>query len=180
METMPISVDACRRRALQFAALGLITAASGARAAYEQRAWPKARPAPPLALSDLDGRPWTLAALRGRPVMLNFWASWCEPCRAEMPSLDLLAARHEHDGLVVLTVNFKDGELAIRRFLDAVSLTLPVLLDRDGAAARAWDVTMFPTTLLIDRRGSPHSVVRGEVDWTGEDGRTIVALLLAS
>jgi thiol-disulfide isomerase/thioredoxin len=175
--TMPSR--ASRRFALQLGATGLIVLSGAARAGSEQRAWPSARPAPLLALSDLDGRAWTLAALRGRPVMLNFWASWCEPCRAEMPSLDLLAARHERDGLVVLTVNFKDGVDTIRRFLDAVPLTLPVLLDRDGAVARAWGVSVLPTTLLIDRHGQPRGTVRGEVDWTGGDGRAIVEPLLA-
>ena len=169
-----------RRLALQAGLAALAGRAAAAAPGHDVQAWPASRAVPPLALSDLDGRPWTLASLRGRPVVLNFWATWCEPCRAEMPSLDLMALQHEPDGLAVLTVNFKDGAPAVRRFLDAVPLTLPVLMDRDGAVARAWGVTVFPTTLMISRRGRPVSIVRGEVDWTGPAGRTLVEQLLAS
>ena len=77
------------------------------------------RPAPKLELVDLDGKPWRLDALKGRALVMNFWASWCEPCRAEMPSLELLARRHERDGLAVLAVNYKESLPTIRRFLDA-------------------------------------------------------------
>jgi len=169
-----------RRRLLQQAAGAAAWLAAGkARASPDVRAWPAGRTAPVLLLNDLGGKAWSLAALRGRPVLLNFWASWCEPCRNEMPALDLMALRYESAGLVALTVNFKDGLTAIQRFLDAVPLTLPVLPDRDGAVAKAWGVTLFPTTLLIDRRGLPRTVVRGEVDWTGAEGRALVEPLLA-
>lgn len=116
-----------------------------------------AAPAPPAT--------WTLASVRGRPVLLNFWASWCEPCRAEMPSLAALATEATADGLLVLTVNFKEGEAAIRRFQATTALALPVLRDADGAAAKAFGVRVYPSTVAIDRAGRARFTVVGEADW---------------
>jgi len=180
MRVMSSSPCIQRRAALRALAAVLLMPAGAARAAFEVLAWPASRAVPELALTDLDGRSWSLQSLRGQPVVLNFWATWCEPCRAEMPSLDLMALKHERDALVVLTINFKEAVPTVRRFLEAVPLTLPVLLDRDGVAARAWGVTVFPTTLLISRRGQPRGIVRGEVDWTGADGRALIEALLAA
>src|SRR5450631_498122 len=95
-----------RRRAMGWA-LGAVAALgvpSVARAAHEVRAWPAGRAVPMLSLRDLDGQPWHLSDLKGRAVLLNFWASWCDPCRAEMPSLQRLAVARRRDGMVVLAV----------------------------------------------------------------------------
>ena len=151
-----------------------------ARAAHVLRAWPADRPVPALQLNDLDGKPWRLAALKGRPVLLNFWATWCEPCRAEMPSLERLAARHERAGLVVLAVNFKEPVPTIRRFLELQPSTLTILLDTDGDAASAWTPRVFPTTVLIDRSGTPRQSVLGDLDWSGGAARELVEPLLAT
>jgi thiol-disulfide isomerase/thioredoxin len=117
--------------------------------------------------------------LHGRPVLLNFWATWCEPCREEMPSLQALARRHESDALAVLMVNYRESESTIRRFLERTPLALPVLLDRDGSAARDWTSRVFPTTVLIDRSGRPRHQVVGAVDWAGDDARQWLRELLA-
>ncbi len=161
---------------------GLLALAAGwplvSTAAYQVRDWPAGQPVPALKLNDLDGKAWSLADLRGRAVLLNFWATWCEPCRAEMPSLQSLARRHQGDGLVVLTINHQEAEPTIRRFLDQTPIALPVLLDRDGAASRAWTPRVFPSTVMIDRNGRPRRVVVGEVDWDGTDARPWLAELL--
>lgn len=149
-------------------------------AAYTVRPWPAAKPTPSLALTDLDGRPWSLAALKGRPVLLNFWASWCEPCRAEMPSLELLQTRHEKAGLVVLLVNYQEPLPKIKRFLEVLRFSLPILLDRDGDAANAWTPRVFPTTVLIDRSGAARSSVIGELDWMGEAARVLIEPLFVT
>ena len=163
------------------AVLALAVAAPfGATAAYQLRDWPSQQPVPALLLNDLDGKSWSLSDLRGRAVLLNFWATWCEPCRAEMPSLQALAQRHAADGLVALTVNYQESDLTIRRFLEQTPITLPVLLDRDGAAAKAWTPRVFPSTVLVDRSGRPRRVVVGEVDWSGEDAKAWMADLLKS
>jgi thiol-disulfide isomerase/thioredoxin len=149
-----------------------------ARAAHVVRPWPATRPVPALALTDLEGKAWTLAALKGRPVLLNFWASWCEPCRAEMPSLELLATRHERAGLTVLAVNYKEALPTIERFLEVLPFSLPILLDRDGDAASAWTPRVFPTTVLIDRSGTPRQSVIGELDWMGGAAHDLLEPLL--
>lgn len=157
-----------------------VAAPFGAEAGYLLRDWPPGQAVPALHLNDLDGKAWSLADLRGRAVLLNFWATWCEPCRAEMPSLQALAHRRAGDGLVALTVNYQESEPTIRRFLERTPIALPVLLDRDGAAAKAWTPRVFPSTVLIDRGGRPRRVVVGEVDWNGEAPTQWMADLLAS
>ena len=177
----PRSSRTTRRCALgaSLAAVAALAIPRFAQAAHVVRPWPAGKPAPALSLTDLEGKPWTLAALKGHPVLLNFWASWCEPCRAEMPSLELLATRHEKAGLVVLSVNYEEPLPTIKRFLETLPFSLPILLDRDGDAASAWTPRVFPTTVLIDRSGLPCSSVIGELDWMGEAARVIVEPLLA-
>ena len=143
-----------------------------------RRPWPRGRATPALKLPDLDARPWQLTERRGRVVALNFWASWCAPCREEMPSLELMAQRHEADGLEVVALNFKEGVGTIRRFLDQTGLGLPVLRDADGFAARACDVTIFPSTLFVGRQGRAGFTVVGATDWTAEPARSWVRALL--
>ncbi|MBI3367736.1 MAG: TlpA family protein disulfide reductase [Burkholderiales bacterium] len=165
-----------RRAAM--AGLALSAAAGSARAEPSPRPWPRGQATPALALPGQDGGSWTLASARGQVVLLNFWASWCEPCRTEMPSLELLAQRHEKDRLQVLAINFRETDSALRRFVDQWPVTLSILRDRDGAAAQACGVRVFPTTLAVGRDGRIAFSVVGEVEWTGADARRWLAPLL--
>ncbi|MFY9511223.1 MAG: TlpA disulfide reductase family protein, partial [Rubrivivax sp.] len=140
--------------------------------------WPAQRPTPALALPAWEGPVFKLGEARGQVVLLNFWASWCEPCRAEMPSLELLAERHARDGLVVQAVNFRETDAAIRRYLAQWPISLPILRDSDGAAARDWQVRVFPSTIAVARNGRAAFSVTGECDWTAAEARRWIAALL--
>ncbi|MEY8875877.1 MAG: TlpA disulfide reductase family protein [Leptothrix sp. (in: b-proteobacteria)] len=171
-----------RRHLLSLCAVGLMRP-SRAQAEPQRRPWPADAATPVLELPrHASDTPWQLGALRGQVVLLNFWASWCEPCRDEMASLQRLAQRHGRDGLSVVAVNHRETDGAVQRYLAAQPpshpFTLPILRDRDGAAARDWGVKLFPTTIAVDRRGRAAFSVLGEADWDAEPVRGWVAALL--
>ncbi len=146
---------------------------------YEWRPWDARRPKPNLELAALDGSRWSLSRQRGQAVLLNFWATWCEPCREEMPSLQRVARRLADRGLRVVAVNYKEAAPAIQRFLQAQGLDLPVLRDADGEAARQWTPRIFPSTVFIDRQGRPSGVLVGAIDWESEAARARIDTLLS-
>jgi len=126
---------------------------------------------------DAAGKPLLLGALRGQAVVINFWASWCEPCREEMPSLAQLARAHTGK-LRVLAVNYKESPASVAQFAATTGLDLPTLRDPDGALARAWGIRVFPSTVLIASDGRVRSVVRGALDWNGAAAQPLIAPLL--
>jgi thiol-disulfide isomerase/thioredoxin len=149
-------------------------------AAHVVRAWPAGRPVPPLDVADLAGKPWRLDTLAGQVVVLNFWATWCEPCRLEMPSLDAMAARRRRDGVVVAAVNYKEAPDVIQRFLDRAPFKSQILLDSDGDATVSWTPRVFPSTVIIGRNGQPVHVVVGELDWEGAEAQALLDPLVAA
>jgi len=151
-----------------------------ATAAHVVRPWPAGRPTPPLDLVDLNGRRWRLESVAGQVVVLNFWATWCEPCRTEMPSLEALATRRRAAGLAVLTVNYKETPEAIQRFLEKLPFKLPILLDPDGDATVAWTPRVFPSTVLIARNGMPVHAVLGDLDWASAKANALLDPLVAA
>ena len=120
---------------------------------------------PPLALKTLAGAPFVLADQRGRTVLVNFWATWCAPCVAEMPALQRLADRLASRGVVVVAVNYQENAARIAPFVERLGLTLPVVRDHDGAARAAWGVNVFPSTFVVGPDQRIAWVARGEVDW---------------
>lgn len=109
--------------------------------------------APSLKLPLVGGGEIDLASYRGRPVLLNFWATWCDPCRAEMPVFERAQQQYRDQGLVVLGVDFQEHDPEIVAFRDEVGVTFPSLVDRTGEVTRQWRATGLPTTFLIDRQG---------------------------
>ena len=169
-----------RRQAILFGAVSLGTTGAPALAqGYDVTPWPPSQPRPALAATDLLGQRWDWADLRGRAVLLNFWASWCEPCRTEMPSLQTLAELYGPERLVVLAANAKESKTTIERYVQRSGLSLPVLSDPDGVMTRQWGVRVFPTTVLVGADGRVRAVLRGELDWTSQAAARLVEPLLA-
>ena len=119
--------------------------------------------APDLSLSTLGGDPITLSQLRGKPVLINFWASWCPPCRTEMPAIQNVYNEFKDQGFVVLAVNttYQDNLGDATTFAQIRKLTFPILLDQAGDAANLYEVRALPSTYFIDADGIIQEVVVG-------------------
>ena len=159
------------------AALALLASPAWAQSSFEVQNWPVHKSAPVIAGLDASDKPVALASLKGQALLLNFWASWCEPCREEMPSMSQLA-KSNAGTLRMLAVNFKESAATAQRFKDSTGLEIPVLRDPDGALARVWGIRVFPSTVLIDANGRVHSVVRGALDWNSAAATQLIAPLL--
>ena len=155
----------------------ILSCAATVSGAQELRAWTGGA-TPPLVLQDLDGRPHRLADYRGKVVLINFWATWCAPCLAEMPSISKLRASLAGQPFAVLAVNLAEPESRIRRFMEQVPLDFPVLLDRDTAAAKAWKARILPASFVVDPDGRIRYSVLGEIDWTEARVRKAIQALL--
>ncbi|MEO6929011.1 MAG: TlpA disulfide reductase family protein [Casimicrobiaceae bacterium] len=115
-----------------------------------------------LALADLRGNPVDLARYRGKTVLVNFWATWCVPCREEMPSLAALA---KTSGIAVLAVDVGETASRVERFLARYPSDLPILLDAHGEVAEAWSVSVYPSSYIIDGEGRVRAYIAGALDW---------------
>ena len=133
-------------------------------------------PAPDLALPQLDGTPRTLRDLRGQVVLINVWATWCPPCRAEMPAIQQAYTAYRDRGFIVLAVNQREDATAIRPFLEQHGLTFPIVLDRDGQASATYQASALPSSFFVDRRGVIRTVYHGPMPPSVIDG-TIEQLL---
>ena len=133
---------------------------------------------PRLALKDTAGRPHTLADYRGRVVLVNFWATWCEPCRDEMASMRVLRQRLAGRPFEIVTVNYGESEAKVTAFFKSADLDFPALLDPNQEAPRAWRVRVLPASFLVGRDGRVRYSVIGEIDWAAEEAiRTVRTLL---
>ena len=120
-------------------------------------------PAPDFALTTLDGQSIALADLADTPIVLNFWATWCGPCRREMPSLQAASERYGDDVLIV-GVDQAEDPRTVQRFVDELGLTFPIPMDTDGSIGQRYNVTGLPTTYFIDSRGIIRHVWAGEMN----------------
>ena len=130
--------------------IGLLLAASQA---ARLPGTPVAVPLPDVTLTTMEGETVNLAELRGRSLLINFWATWCPPCQEEMPALERVDRKWRERGVTVLAINFEEDGQAIRQYLTENELSLPVLQDTAGDAAIELDITYLPTTLFVDAEG---------------------------
>ena len=119
--------------------------------------------APDFTLDTLQGEKVTLSDLRGKIVLINLWATWCPPCRAEMPALEKSYELYKDSGVVILGVNLtnQDSEKDVSRFVEEFGLTFPILLDRDGNVSALYQLMGLPTTYFVNREGIIRTVVVG-------------------
>jgi len=123
------------------------------------------RPAPALRLADMDGEAFDLAEARGRWVFVHFWASWCVPCRKEMPAIQRMAEQLGQDGPAIVLVNTAEDEDTLFAFLAATAPDLPSLMDRDGRVTEAWEPRGLPATYLVDPEGRLRYQALGGRPW---------------
>jgi peroxiredoxin len=135
---------------------------------------------PLFSLDALTGERTDLAQLRGRVVLVHFFATWCEPCRAELTSLQNLAGRMQDKPLTVIAVDAGEVDGRVQRFFATLSVPFPVLLDRDRAVSKAWQVYALPTTFLLDSNLVPRFVAEGDFDWSRPEVEEALMKLIAS
>ena len=109
--------------------------------------------APNFQLQDLDGNTVSLSDLRGSPVMLNFWATWCGPCRAEMPHFQAVYEEYSAEGLVLLAINIGESQAEVASFKQSNNLSFTILLDSEAVVTLKYEVGPIPTTFFIDKDG---------------------------
>ena len=136
--------------------------------------------APDFYLPDLNDKELRLSDFRGKVVFLNFWATWCKPCREEMPSMEILYKNFEKDGLVILAISIDrvTTKKDIPPFVKALNLTFPILIDSWGQTDKRYKLMGVPETYIIDQQGILREKVIGPRDWTVLDNLQIVTQLL--
>ncbi len=120
-------------------------------------------PAPDFTLTTWDGKQVHLAALKGQPVVLNFWASWCDPCKAELPLLEHAWQSYHAEGVVFIGVNYQDQAQAAQQFLQKYHVTYPTGPDTSGTMSAQYGVNNIPTTIFIDRAGIVQRGILGQI-----------------
>jgi peroxiredoxin len=138
-----------------------------------------AKPALDFALPDLEGQQVSLQHYRGKVVFLNFWATWCIPCREEMPAMEQLHQTFEAQGLAILAVNLKESPEQVKAFFEQYQLSFTTLLDESGSVFRGYQVMGLPTTYLIGREGTLLARGVGGRDWRRAEGKDLIRALLA-
>lgn len=136
-------------------------------------------PAPTFTLPDFAGGKVRLEDFRGKLLMINFWASWCVPCREEMPAMERLYRKYRDNGFVLLGVNLQDDKIRAAAFIKELQITFPTAFDPDGEVGRLYGAWGLPATYLIDDKGIALARAWGPADWFSADARKLIEALLA-
>jgi len=139
---------------------------------------PDPSPAPYFTVMNPEGRKIGMNDLKGKLVLLNFWATWCPPCRLEMPSMEKLYREYKGKGLEVVAMNFMEGLEPINKFLKENKFSFTVLLDSDAKVSERYGVHALPVTFLIGRKGNMLVRSIGYKDWHSEESRKFISSLL--
>jgi thiol-disulfide isomerase/thioredoxin len=134
-------------------------------------------PAPPFHLQDMQGSYKHLSDFRGRVMIINFWASWCQPCRQELPSLNRARQALAEDEVVMLAINLGEEPQAVEAFMNDFPIDFPVLIDQQGIYSQHWQVRALPTTFVLNPRGEIVYRVLGEKAWDDESLLTQIQAL---
>jgi len=133
-----------------------------------------------LKLKDLNGKTHDLADYKGKVVLLNFWATWCPPCREEMPSMWHLQNEFRGQPFQIIAVNMGETDVEVNTFLpDKMKRDFVVLMDRDGETLKRWKVFAFPTSFVIDKQGKIRFGLFGATEWDSWDNKQLIKKLLA-
>jgi cytochrome c biogenesis protein CcmG/thiol:disulfide interchange protein DsbE len=143
------------------------------------RGYPSGTMPPPFSGHTLDARHVSLTELRGKVVIVNFWASWCLECRPEMPVLERLHREFAPRGLAVIGINAHEGKRAVRRYAKELGLTFPLVLDPDRKINARYGVIGLPTTFVVGRDGHAVAFGIGPREWVGAPARALFGALLA-
>ena len=148
------------------AVLSSTFAATHAWAQFDKTPWPANVVTPKIEAVDLQGKAWNATELAGKVVVLNFWATWCAPCKDELPTLQTLHDISDSQ-TVVLAINVREPAARAARYMQSTGMTFPVISDSKGELAKRWGVTVYPTTILIAPNGQARWRIMGDVDWSG-------------
>jgi thiol-disulfide isomerase/thioredoxin len=123
------------------------------------------RDAPPLVLDDMDGETWDIADARGRWVFVHFWATWCGPCRREMPTIQAIFPKFDPQELEIVLINTAESEDIVFSFLASVAPDIVPLMDEDGLVTERWQPRGLPATFFVDPEGKLRYLALGGRDW---------------
>ena len=135
--------------------------------------------APNFRLENLEGEEVSLKSFKGKVVFINFWATWCVPCKLEMPSMELLYNKYKEDGLEILAIsNDLQGITAVRPFVDEMKLTYPILIDDDFRINEQYLVRSLPTSMIVGRDGIITHILIGARNWEAPEAEDLIHKLL--
>jgi peroxiredoxin len=133
---------------------------------------------PDFTLPTLDGGSITLSELKGKVVLINFWTTWCPPCREEMPSLERLFRHFKYEDFTLLAVDIMENPETVKRFARDYNLSFPILLDKQGEVSAKYAANAIPTTYIINKQGKALGKAIGPRKWDGDHAKDLIEELL--